>query len=286
MFLLGLLAALASAGANSGAALLGAMATRRSTRPATIVFQPMYLAALALDIFGWVLTVVALRFMPIVAVQAIVAGQVGITVVASHWVFDTPLRRIDLVAAGANVVGLALLVTSASVQDEPVSASTAGTIALVAAFVVLTGVAIPIVRRSRRAVLVSFLAGLAYSATAVAVRMIDLQGSPGALVREVVTDPLVWTLLAFALLGLGLYTVALGRGAVGPVVAVLAVTETLVPGLIGLLVLGDGVRAGWWPAFVLGLLLALGGVVVLARSPAQASLSGDDGVAPPPLKRL
>lgn len=90
MFLLGLLAALASAGANSGAALLGAMATRRSTRPATIVFQPMYLAALALDIFGWVLTVVALRFMPIVAVQAIVAGQVGITVVASHWVFDTP----------------------------------------------------------------------------------------------------------------------------------------------------------------------------------------------------
>jgi len=27
-------------------------------------------------------------------------------------------------------------------------------------------------------------------------------------------------------------------------------------------------------------------VVVLARSPAQASLSGDDGVAPPPLKRL
>ena len=68
--------------------------------------------------------------------------------------------------------------------------------------------------------------------------------------------------------------------------AVLAVTETLVPGVLGLILLGDEVRAGWWPAFGLGLALALGGVVVLARSPAQASLSGDDGVAPPPLHRL
>ena len=120
MLLLGLLAALASAGANAGAALLEASATRRATRVATVVLHPMYLGGLALDIGGWVLTVLALRYMPIVAVQAIVAGQVGITVIASHWVFDTPLRRLDLWAAGANVLGLALLVASASVDDERV----------------------------------------------------------------------------------------------------------------------------------------------------------------------
>ena len=82
-----------------------------------------------------------------------------------------------------------------------------------------------------------------------------------------------------------LYTVALARGAVGPVVAVLAVTETLAPGLLGLALLGDGIRPGWTLGFVGGLVLALGGVVVLARSPAKASLAGDDGVARPPLKR-
>jgi drug/metabolite transporter (DMT)-like permease len=286
VLLLGLLAALASAGANSGAALLGAMATRRATRAATIVLHPMYLGALALDLSGWVLTVVALRFMPIVAVQAIVAGQVVITVVASHWVFDTPLRRVDLVAAGGSVVGLALLVASASIQEDTVRSSTAGTIALIICFVALLVISVPIARRSRRAVVVSFLAGLAYSATAVAVRMIDVEGSTGTLIREVLTDPVVWTMVAFAVLGLALYTVALGRGTVGPVVAVLAVTETLVPGVLGLILLGDEVRPGWWPAFGLGLALALGGVVVLARSPAQASLSGDDGVARPPLHRL
>lgn len=286
MLLLGLLAALAAAGANAGAALLEASAARRATRAATVVLHPLYLGGLALDIGGWVLTVLALRFMPIVAVQAIVAGQVGITVVASHWVFDTPLRRLDLVAAGANVVGLALLVASASVEDAVVVPSTAGVVALVAGFAVLLIVSVPVAIRSRRAVLVSFLAGLAFGGTAVAVRLVDLEGSLGQMAHHVLTDPVVWCLLGFAALGLGLYTVALGRGAVGPVVAVLAVTETLAPGMLGFAVLGDGVRAGWLLWFMLGLVLALGGVVMLARSPAQASLAGDDGVAPPPFKRL
>lgn len=286
MLLLGLLAALAAAGANAGAALLEANATRRVTRAATVVLHPMYLAGLALDIGGWVLTVLALRFMPIVAVQAIVAGQVGITVVASHWVFDTPLRRLDLIAAAANVVGLALLVASANVEDSVVVPSTAGVVALLTVFAALVIVSVPVAIRSRRAVLVSFLAGLAFGGTAVAVRLVDLEGSLGQMARHVLTDPVAWCLLGFAALGLGLYTVALGRGAVGPVVAVLAVTETLAPGLLGLVALGDGVRPGWVPWFLLGLVLALGGVVVLARSPAQASLSGDDGVAPPPFKRL
>ncbi|MDD7965842.1 hypothetical protein [Actinomycetospora lemnae] len=286
MLLLGLLAALAAAGANAGAALLEASAARRASRPATVVLHPMYLGGLALDIGGWVLTVLALRFMPIVAVQAIVTGQVAITVVASHWVFDTPLRRIDLAAALANLVGLALLVASASITDDRVTTSTAGVVALVATFGVLLVVSVPVAIRSRRAMLLSFLAGLAFGGTAVAVRMVDLQGPLEEMARTAVTDPVVWTLLGFAALGLALYTVALGRGAVGPVVAVLAVTETLAPGLLGLVALGDAVRPGGVPWFVLGLVLALGGVVVLARSPAQASLSGDDGVAPPPLKRL
>jgi drug/metabolite transporter (DMT)-like permease len=286
VLLLGLLAALAATGANSGAALLQAMGARRASRPATAVLHPVYLLGLTLDIGGWVLTVLALRYMPIVAVQAIVAGQVGITVVASHWVFDTPLRRIDLVAAGANIVGLALLVASASIEDREVTASTAGVVALIATLVVLAVVGITLAIRTRQALVMAFLAGLAFGGTAVAVRMVDLRGPFGAIVGQVLTDPIVWALLGYAALGLGLYTVALGRGSVGPVVAVLAVTETLVPGLLGLIALGDGVRPGWVPWFVVGLVLALGGVVVLARSPAQASLSGDDGVAPPPLKRL
>ena len=285
VLVLGLVAALVAAGANAGAALLEAMATRRATRPAGVVTSPMYLGGLLLDIVGWVLTVLALRYMPIVAVQAIIAGQVAITVIASHWVFDTPLRRIDLLAAGANVVGLGLLVGSAQTGNLP-QAGVGATIALLAGLVVLAVVGIGTALRSRRSVPVACLAGLAYGGTAVAVRLVDLDGPFGEVVHTVLTDPVVWALLGYAALGLGLYTVALSRGAVGPVVAVLAVTETLAPGLLGLVVLGDSIRSGWTFGFVAGLVLALGGVVVLARSPAQASLAGDDGVARPPLKRV
>jgi drug/metabolite transporter (DMT)-like permease len=285
VLVLGLLAAITAAGGNAGAALLEAMATRRATRAAAVVLHPMYITGLLLDILGWVLTVVALRYMPIVAVQAIVAGQVAITVIASHWVFDTPLRRVDLAAAGANVVGLALLVASASTVESP-HPSTAGTVALIVVFVVLLVAGVTVAVRSTRATLIAFMAGLAFGGTAVAVRLVHLDGSLGHIVGTIIADPVAWALLAYAALGLGLYTVALGRGSVGPVVAVLAVTETLAPGLLGLVLLGDGIRPGWWPAFVLGLVLSLGGVIVLSRSPAQASLSGDDGAAPPPLKRL
>lgn len=285
MLVVGLVAALVAAAANAGAAMLEAMATRRATHAAGVVTSPLYLGGLLLDIFGWVLTVLALRYMPIVAVQAIVAGQVVITVVASHWVFDTPLRRVDLLAAAANVVGLGLLVGSAQTGELP-HAGVGGTIAVLVVLVVLAVVGIVTALRSRRAVLIAFLAGLAYGGTAVAVRLVDLDGSVGEVAQTVVRDPVAWALLGYAGLGLGLYTVALARGAVGPVVAVLAVTETLAPGLLGLVLLGDGIRTGWAVPFVVGLVLALGGVVVLARSPAQASLAGDDGVARPPLKRV
>ncbi len=285
MLVVGLVAALVAAAANAGAAMLEAMATRRATHAAGVVTSPLYLGGLLLDIFGWVLTVLALRYMPIVAVQAIVAGQVAITVVASHWVFDTPLRRVDLLAAAANVVGLALLVGSAQTEELP-HAGVGATIALLVVLVVLAAVGTVAALRSRRSVFIAFLAGLAFGGTAVAVRLVDLDGPVGEVAQTVVRDPVAWALLGYAGLGLGLYTVALARGAVGPVVAVLAVTETLAPGLLGLVLLGDGIRSGWAVPFVVGLVLALGGVVVLARSPAQASLAGDDGVARPPLKRV
>ena len=60
------------------------------------------------------------------------------------------------------------------------------------------------------------------------------------------------------------------------VTAILIVAEVTVPGLAGIVLLGDSVRPGWWAAMSAGLVLAVAGVVVLAGSPAQQ---------PPPLRR-
>ena len=52
--------------------------------------------------------------------------------------------------------------------------------------------------------------------------------------------------------------------------AVFLVTEVLVPGLVGVALLGETVRPGWWVPLTIGLLLAVAGVIVLADSPAPA----------------
>jgi len=58
----------------------------------------LYSGALVVDVLGWVLAVFALRFLPVFAVQAIVAGQTAITVALAHTVLHSAIRAADLLA--------------------------------------------------------------------------------------------------------------------------------------------------------------------------------------------
>ena len=49
--------------------------------------------------------------------------------------------------------------------------------------------------------------------------------------------------------------------------------QTFVPALVGVALLGDEVRAGWWPAVVAGLVLATGGALVLSRDRTRSAYS-------------
>ena len=77
MLLLGLVLAVAAAGGNAGAALLEALAARRSTHAATVVLQPVYIAGLLLDILSWVLTVAALPYTTVLMRAAHAAHDLG-----------------------------------------------------------------------------------------------------------------------------------------------------------------------------------------------------------------
>ena len=69
---------------------------------------------------------------------------------------------------------------------------------------------------------------------------------------------------AYGLVAFWLYSVALDRSPVSAASAPLIVVQTFVPAVVGVVLLGDGVRDGWWPAIVAGLLLATIGAVVLS----------------------
>jgi hypothetical protein len=62
-----------------------------------------------------------------------------------------------------------------------------------------------------------------------------------------------------------LHTVALQIGSVNGATAALVVGETVVPGALGVVWLGDASRPGYGPVAMAGFLLAVAGAVAVAR---------------------
>ncbi len=261
----GLFFALCAMVLNSGAGLLQSDATRRTRRRHPLVVQPRYLGGLLVDGLGWACTAIALRHLPVFAVQAILGGTIAITALAARTLFGSALRPVDRVAIGACLLGLVLVAASAGTQPPPAVSVTAYVVLSAAA----VGLAVVTVRlwHGDRAWPMAVVAGLGFGATSLAVRaVVDQAGD----LTGLLTQPAPYLVVVFWVVGLASYTRALVLGTLSRVTAVFLVTEVLVPGLVGVVLLGDTVRAGWWFPLVVGLLLAVAGVVVLAHSPAQA----------------
>jgi drug/metabolite transporter (DMT)-like permease len=264
----GLLFALVATVLNSVAGLLESDATRRVTRGRSLVTQPRYLGGLVVDGLGWASTVVALRYLPVFVVQAVLGGAIALTAVGTHFVYGTTLRRVDRLACAACVVGLALVAASAG-GERPADPSWSATLVLIAVAVVLA-VGLAAAWAADVAWSLALLAGLGFGASSVAVRAVHLSVDDDPF--TLLDAPPIYLVIVFGALGLIAYSRALVRGSLARVTAILLVTEVTVPGVAGIVLLGDSVRPGWWGVLAGGLVLAVAGVVVLAGSPAQQPL--------------
>ena len=110
------------------------------------------------------------------------------------------------------------------------------------------------------------VAGLGFGGSSVAVRAVHL--TVGEDLVGLIGAPSFYLVIVFGVVGLVAYSRALERASLARVTAILLVSEVTVPGLAGIVLLGDSVRPGWWAAMSAGLVLAVAGVVVLAGSPA------------------
>lgn len=265
----GLAAALSAAVAFGLAALLQALAARRE-RPVQGVDPRLlvrmlrsraFLAAVALNLAGFGLHVVALRALPLFLTQAAISSSVVVTALLSRRVLHAPLARREHVAVLGVGLGLTLLTATAAHAGEAQPGSTFRWTLLGAA--VAVGAAGVVVGQWRRALGVSLLgldAGLGFAVVAVAARSLpDL--SPSTLL----TDPATYALLLAGGIGFLLYATALQRAAVMVATSTLVVGQTVAPALVGVLLLGDDVRAGAAPLAVAGLALAVAGSAALAR---------------------
>jgi drug/metabolite transporter (DMT)-like permease len=267
--LLGLAAALTAAVVFGVATVAQAVGARRVPRMTGLdVFmlprllrEPAFIASLVLNGVGFALHLVALRLLPLYLAQAGIAASLVVTAALAVRLFGDRLDALEWAAVVALSLGLALLTTAAGDVGRD-RADVAFSIAMFALIAVLAGVGALVSRMHHplTPALLGLLGGLAFATDSVAARVLPSL-SPVALWHAAPT----YAFIASSALGFLLYSMALQRGAVAAATAPLIVAQTLAPAGVGVVLLGDGVRAGYLPVAVVGLALTAAGAARLAR---------------------
>ncbi|MCE3555184.1 hypothetical protein LWC33_27500 [Pseudonocardia sp. RS11V-5] len=267
--LTGLLFALCATVLNTGAGLLQSEAAQHTESRTHLALRPLYLAGLLVDCLGWICTVVALRHLPVFAVQAALGLSIALTAVATWAIYGIQLRTVDKLGVAACVLGLGVVAGSAG-GETPADFSGTAIVVLIAGAAALAVGAIA-VWRLPVAWPMSLIAGLGFGGTSLAVRAVHVSPVASFDVGELAGQPATYLIGLYWVVGITCYSRALAIGNLAGVTAVFSVTEVIVPGLVGIVLLGDPIRHGWLIPFAAGLVIAVAGVVALANAPTPAA---------------
>ncbi|MFG1950213.1 hypothetical protein [Micromonospora sp. NPDC048830] len=221
-----------------------------------------YLVGLACQVGGFVLAFLARRDLPLFLVQASVAAGLGVTAILGVLVLKWRLPTAEvalLVLLFAGITGLVL-----SAQPAPSrQLGTAGLAALAVALALIAVLGFFAVRLhgAPGSVALGSLAGLAFSAAAVAARPLASASTAEALVR----DPLLYLLVAHSVVGQLLLGLAMQRGSTTAAVAAMDAAGAVPAAIVGLLLLGDRIWPGREWLAGLGFLATLAAVIGLTR---------------------
>lgn len=268
-----LLCAVGSALAYGTSTLMQAVATRRAHGLAAVM-TPLVVGAFVVDGLGFLLSLLALDSLPLFVVQSVMASMLVVVVLGARFVLEARLRRLDVTAVVV-VIGALVLIGLGSGEQPAVEPPSSFERAMLIATGVLVLVALALYRSGPGWALAA-VAGLGFSGAAIAARASHHHDGLWAMLWQPMTACIVVGGIIGALCSLR----ALERLAVGPSAAILSVIEVVVPGAVGVLVLGDTIANGMLPGVVVGLVLAIGGCVVLALSPANRA--AEEAPAPTP----
>jgi drug/metabolite transporter (DMT)-like permease len=223
--------------------------------------QGLFLGSMALDLLGFVAQIVALRRLPLFAVQAIIAANLAVTAVVAAWLIHARLAVREWLAVAGVVAGVGLLSLSAGAEGAARVGSPfeLGLIVAVAG-VGVAGFAVARLPNPYRTPALGAIAGLGYGVVAVAARIL-----PGFGVLQLVKSPASYTLAAAGILSFLLYATALEGGSVTTATAAVILAETAPPALVGVIFLGDTTRHGLTAVAAIGFVLAVVCALLLAR---------------------
>lgn len=269
---IGLVCAVAAAVSYALGSILQSVAADRAEKsesaldPASllrVVRQLPYVLGLGFDGVGFLVSLIALSFLPLFLSEALIASSVAWTALFAAVFLRVQLRRVEVGSLIGLVTGLVLLALSASDSGSGASPPTLEWVLLIG----VAGVGAASVVAARlphrwQGVGLAVVSGLAYSGMGIAARSLADVGFGVELLQHLST----YALLLYGGLGLALFALALQRERVTTVTALVFGIETVLPAVVGILVLGDMTRDGMGVAALLGFVLAVGCTSVLAAN--------------------
>ncbi|MBV2151818.1 hypothetical protein [Kitasatospora sp. SUK 42] len=232
-----------------------------STAKAAVTWE--FILGTVLDLIGFGLGALAARLLPLFLSQTIISANLVITAVLSIKLLGIRLKQLEWASIGVLCSALVLLAVSAGPEGGHHAAMAFHWWLLIITTVLLVGGGL-LVRRmgSKGAIVAGLLSGLGFGALGVGVRI--LNGIEPFDLGQLLSDPALYAILIGGLGGMYVHTVALQIGSVNGATAALVVGETVLPGAVGVLWLGDSSKAGLGWLGVLGFLLAVVSAVGVA----------------------
>jgi drug/metabolite transporter (DMT)-like permease len=226
-----------------------------------MLHQWRFIASLGIDLIGFLAQLVALRRLPLFAVQAMIAANLAVTAVFASWLMHIMLTWREWLAVTGVVTGVGLLGSSAGSQGAARVSSTFQLALIVAvAGIALAGLVAARLPNPARTPVLGAVAGLGYAVLAVAARIL-----PGFSPEQLVRSPASYALAAAGIVSFMLYAAALEGGSVTVATAAVVLAETTPPAIVGVIFLGDTTRQGLTGVAALGFGLAVVCAVALAR---------------------
>jgi hypothetical protein len=232
-----------------------------STAKAAVTWE--FITGTVLDLIGFGLGALAARLLPLFLSQTIISANLVITALLSIKLLGIRLKQLEWASIGVLCSALVLLAVSAGPEGGHHAEMAFHWWLLIITTVLLVGGGL-LVRRmgSKGAIVAGLLSGLGFGGLGVGVRI--LNGLEPFDLGQLLSDPALYAILIGGLGGMYVHTVALQIGSVNGATAALVVGETVLPGAVGVLWLGDSSKAGLGWLGVVGFLLAVVSAVGVA----------------------
>jgi drug/metabolite transporter (DMT)-like permease len=224
--------------------------------------QWRFVVSVVIDLLGFVAQLVALRRLPLFAVQAMVAANLAVIAVLATLFIGAKLSLREWLAVIGVVAGVGLLGSSAGAEGAGHAgvAFKIGLIGATAALGLAGLIAARLLRDPSRTLVLGTIAGFGFGAVGIAARVLN-GFTPLTLAR----DPAAYAVAAAGIVSFVFYATALESGSVTVATSAVVLAETLPPAVVGVLFLGDTTRHGLAPVAVVGFALAVASAVMLAR---------------------